>query len=175
MLFPIFVIATLAELYVLMTIGSSIGAGNTILLVIITAFIGSYLLKQQGLSTLKKVQIAAAQGNNPSFEMLEGVVIMFCCFLGFCVCAVVKTLLAFFSKKCVRKNARLQGISPNKPIESVINPGVTIGSSIGAGNTILLVIITAFIGSYLLKQQESCCTIRRLWCFFLCQGSGKNN
>jgi UPF0716 protein FxsA len=50
MLFPIFVIATLAELYVLMTIGSSIGAGNTILLVIITAFIGSYLLKQQGLS-----------------------------------------------------------------------------------------------------------------------------
>jgi hypothetical protein len=32
-LFPIFVIATLAELYVLMTIGSSIGAGNTILLV----------------------------------------------------------------------------------------------------------------------------------------------
>jgi hypothetical protein len=33
MLFPIFVIATLAELYVLMTIGSSIGAGNTILLV----------------------------------------------------------------------------------------------------------------------------------------------
>ncbi|CAC9450837.1 hypothetical protein BSPLISOX_1524 [uncultured Gammaproteobacteria bacterium] len=76
MLFPIFVIATLAELYVLMTIGSSIGAGNTILLVVITAFIGSYLLKQQGLSTLKKVQIAAAQGNNPSFEMLEGVVIM---------------------------------------------------------------------------------------------------
>jgi UPF0716 protein FxsA len=47
MLFPIFVIATLAELYVLMTIGSSIGAGNTILLVVITAFIGSYLLKQQ--------------------------------------------------------------------------------------------------------------------------------
>ncbi|CAB5503352.1 Cytoplasmic membrane protein FsxA [Bathymodiolus thermophilus thioautotrophic gill symbiont] len=76
MLFPIFVIATLIELYVLMTVGSSIGAGNTVLLVIITAFIGSYLLKQQGLSTLKKVQIAAAQGNNPSFEMLEGVVIM---------------------------------------------------------------------------------------------------
>jgi UPF0716 protein FxsA len=57
-------------------LASSIGAGNTILLVVITAFIGSYLLKQQGLSTLKKVQIAAAQGNNPSFEMLEGVVIM---------------------------------------------------------------------------------------------------
>jgi UPF0716 protein FxsA len=76
MLFPIFVIATLAELYVLMSVGDSIGAGNTILLVIVTAFIGSYLLKQQGLSTLQKVQNSAAQGNNPSFEMLEGVVIM---------------------------------------------------------------------------------------------------
>jgi hypothetical protein len=59
LLFPIFVIATLAELYVLMTIGSSIGAGNMILLVIITAFISSYLLKHQGLFILKKGQIAA--------------------------------------------------------------------------------------------------------------------
>jgi hypothetical protein len=25
------------------------------------------------------------------------------------------------------------------------------------------------------KFKKSCCTIRRLWCFFLCQGSGKNN
>ena len=76
MLFPIFIIATLAELYVLMAVGGSIGASNTVLLVIITAFIGSYLLKQQGLSTLKKVQQVTLQGNNPSFEMLEGVVIM---------------------------------------------------------------------------------------------------
>ncbi|SMN02388.1 Protein affecting phage T7 exclusion by the F plasmid [uncultured Candidatus Thioglobus sp.] len=76
MLFPIFVIATLSEIYVLVAVGDSIGAGNTILLVIATAFIGSYLLKQQGFSTLKKVQSAAAQGKNPSFEMLEGVVIM---------------------------------------------------------------------------------------------------
>ncbi len=59
-----------------MTVGSSIGAGNTVLLVIITAFIGSYLLKQQGLHTLQKVQKAVIQGSNPSFEMLEGVVIM---------------------------------------------------------------------------------------------------
>jgi hypothetical protein len=25
------------------------------------------------------------------------------------------------------------------------------------------------------KFKKSCCTIRRLWCFFLCKGSGKNN
>lgn len=76
MLFSIFFIAILIELYVLMTVGSSIGVGNTVLLVIITAFIGSYLLKQRGLSTLQKVKMVTAQGNNPSFEMLKGVVIM---------------------------------------------------------------------------------------------------
>ncbi len=76
MLFLIFVISTTLELMVLIEVGGSIGTGNTILLIILTAFIGSYLLKQQGLSTLKKVQMATIQGDNPSFEMLEGVVIM---------------------------------------------------------------------------------------------------
>jgi UPF0716 protein FxsA len=76
MLFLIFVISTALELMVLIEVGGSIGTGNTILLIILTAFIGSYLLKQQGLSTLRKVQTAIIQGKNPSFEMLEGMVIM---------------------------------------------------------------------------------------------------
>ncbi|WXU00461.1 MAG: hypothetical protein Ctma_1177 [Catillopecten margaritatus gill symbiont] len=76
MLFLIFVVSTTLELMVLIEVGGSIGTGNTILLIILTAFVGSYLLKQQGLSTLQKVQQAQMQGNNPSFEMLEGVVIM---------------------------------------------------------------------------------------------------
>lgn len=76
MLFLIFVISTTLELMVLIEVGGLIGTGNTILLIIITAFVGSYLLKQQGISTLRKVQQATMQGNNPSFEMLEGVVIM---------------------------------------------------------------------------------------------------
>ncbi|SFV89395.1 FxsA protein [hydrothermal vent metagenome] len=76
MLFLIFVVSTTLELMVLIEVGGSIGTGNTILLIILTAFLGSYLLKQQGLSTLQKVQQATMQGSNPSFEMLEGVVIM---------------------------------------------------------------------------------------------------
>ncbi|SFV68669.1 Protein affecting phage T7 exclusion by the F plasmid [hydrothermal vent metagenome] len=76
MLFPIFVIATLLELYVIIAVGNNIGAFNTVMLVVITAFIGSFLLKQQGFSTLRKAQHSMMQGQNPSFEMLEGVVIM---------------------------------------------------------------------------------------------------
>jgi len=76
MLFPLFVIITLLEIYVLVSVGDSIGAPSTVLLVIITALIGSTLLKQQGWSTMAKAQNAMANGQTPAFEMMEGVVIL---------------------------------------------------------------------------------------------------
>ena len=76
MLFPIFVVVTLAEIYVLVTVGQAIGGLSTVLLVIITAFIGSRLLKQQGWSTMSKAQQSIAEGRTPAVEMFEGVVIL---------------------------------------------------------------------------------------------------
>lgn len=76
MIFPIFVVMTLLEIYVLVSVGESIGGFLTILLVVITALIGSALLKQQGWSTMAKAQNAMANGQTPAFEMLEGVVIL---------------------------------------------------------------------------------------------------
>ena len=76
MLFPIFVVVTLAEIYVLVTVGQAIGGLSTVLLVIITAFIGSRLLKQQGWSTMAKAQQSIAEGRTPAGEMFEGVVIL---------------------------------------------------------------------------------------------------
>ena len=76
MLFPIFVVVTLAEIYVLGTVGQTIGGLSTVLLVIITAFIGSRLLKQQGWSTMAKAQQSIAEGRTPALEMFEGVVIL---------------------------------------------------------------------------------------------------
>ena len=76
MLFPLFVVATLLEIYVLVSVGESIGGFSTVLLVVITALIGSTLLKQQGWSTMAKAQNAMANGQTPAFEMMEGVVIL---------------------------------------------------------------------------------------------------
>jgi len=76
MIFPLFVIVTLLEIYVLVSVGESIGGFSTVLLVIITALIGSTLLKQQGWSTMAKAQNAMANGQTPAFEMMEGVVIL---------------------------------------------------------------------------------------------------
>ncbi len=76
MLFPLFVVVTLLEIYVLVSVGESIGGFSTVLLVVITALIGSTLLKHQGWSTMAKAQNAMANGQTPAFEMMEGVVIL---------------------------------------------------------------------------------------------------
>ena len=76
MLFPIFVVVTLAEIYVLVSVGKAIGGLSTVLLVVITAFIGSSLLRQQGWSTMAKAQQSMSEGRTPAMEMMEGVVIL---------------------------------------------------------------------------------------------------
>ena len=76
MLFAIFAVMTLLEIYVLMTIGDVIGNWQTVLIVIMTALIGSTLLRQQGWSTMAKAQQSIAEGKTPALEMLEGVVIL---------------------------------------------------------------------------------------------------
>ena len=76
MLFPIFVVVTLAEIYVLVSVGQAIGGLSTVLLVVINAFIGSSLLRQQGWSTMAKAQQSMSEGRTPAMEMMEGVVIL---------------------------------------------------------------------------------------------------
>ena len=76
MLFPLFVLVTLAEIYVLVSVGEAIGGLSTVALVVLTALIGSVLLKHQGWSTFAKAQQSMASGQTPAFEMLEGVVIL---------------------------------------------------------------------------------------------------
>ena len=76
MLFAIFAVMTLLEIYVLVTVGQAIGGLSTVLLVIVTALIGSTLLKQQGWSTMANAQKSIAEGKTPAFEMPEGVVIL---------------------------------------------------------------------------------------------------
>ena len=76
MLFPIFVVVTLAEIYVLVSVGQAIGGLSTVLLVVISAFIGSSLLRQQGWSTMAKAQQSMSEGRTPAMEMMEGVVIL---------------------------------------------------------------------------------------------------
>ena len=61
------------EIYSLIVIGSVIGVFPTIALVLGLSLFGAYLLREQGFSTLFKVQEALAKGEMPVDAMLDGV------------------------------------------------------------------------------------------------------
>jgi len=70
-----FLIIPIIEVYLLIQVGSVIGAGWTILLVILTAVVGVNLLRQQGISTLMRANQVMSQGQIPAMEMMEGLVL----------------------------------------------------------------------------------------------------
>jgi len=80
-LFPIglavFILVPIFELYLLIQVGSYIGALNTILLVLLTAGIGVAMLRKQGLSTLQMVQSQMQHGEIPALSMVEGMLLFF--------------------------------------------------------------------------------------------------
>lgn len=63
------------EMWLLITIGSYIGALSTILLVILTAIVGIGLLRDQGIATLWRGKDKLQQGKLPAQEMIEGIVL----------------------------------------------------------------------------------------------------
>ncbi len=69
----IFIAVPVVEIFLLIQVGSVIGAWWTIGLVILTAIIGVRLLKIQGISTLMRAQEKMQSGNMPAQEMLEGI------------------------------------------------------------------------------------------------------
>lgn len=71
----LFFIIPLIEVYFLIQVGTVIGAGWTLFLVVLTAVIGVSLLRQQGLSTLMRANQLMSQGQIPAMEMLEGLVL----------------------------------------------------------------------------------------------------
>jgi UPF0716 protein FxsA len=72
----LFTIVPLVELYILIKIGSHIGGSNTILLVIMTAVLGAWLARLQGLRTLRQIQLSLSQGQIPAEELIDGVLIL---------------------------------------------------------------------------------------------------
>lgn len=76
LLFILFLTIPLIEITILIEVGKIVGAAYTIVLVIGTAALGAALLRQQGLSTLMKVQTSMDQGNLPATELIEGLMLL---------------------------------------------------------------------------------------------------
>ena len=60
------------EIYLFIKIGSQIGAFNTIFLIIITAVIGLYYAKYEGLNTLRSAVKQLIKNEVPVYEIISG-------------------------------------------------------------------------------------------------------
>ncbi|MEZ7984445.1 MAG: FxsA family protein [Pseudomonadales bacterium] len=71
----LFIAIPIIEMWLLISIGRHIGALLTISLVVATAVIGVHWLRQQGFSTLLKLNERLSAGEMPAREITEGVII----------------------------------------------------------------------------------------------------
>ena len=63
------------EIYLLIKIGSQIGAITTIFLIFTTAVVGVYYAKYEGLNTLKSGFLQLRQNRPPTYEVISGAAI----------------------------------------------------------------------------------------------------
>tara|TARA_B100001057_G_scaffold497245_1_gene600860 strand:- start:368 stop:793 length:426 start_codon:yes stop_codon:yes gene_type:complete len=75
------VLIPILEIYLFIKIGSQIGAFNTILLILITAIIGVYYAKYEGLNTIKSGFSQIIRNEVPAYEIISGAVIAFAALL----------------------------------------------------------------------------------------------
>ena len=71
------ILIPILEIYLFIKLGSQIGALYTILLVFITAIIGIYYAKYEGINTLRSGFLQIIKNEVPAYEMISGAAIAF--------------------------------------------------------------------------------------------------
>ena len=110
------ILVPVIEIYLLIKIGSQIGAMTTILLIFTTAIVGIYYAKYEGLNTLKSGFAQITKNETPTYEVISGAAIAFAALLliipgfltdiiGFLLIFPIsrKVILSLFAKKFVKK------------------------------------------------------------------------
>lgn len=75
------ILIPIVEIYLLIKIGSQIGAITTILLIFTTAIVGVYYAKYEGLNTLKSGFVQLSKNEVPTYQVLSGAAIAFAALL----------------------------------------------------------------------------------------------
>ena len=111
------ILIPIVEIYLFIKIGSQIGALNTIILIFLTAIIGVYYAKYEGINTLRSGVTQIIKNQIPAFELISGAAIAFAAVLlilpgfatdivGFLLILPItrKLILGRLNKKFERKN-----------------------------------------------------------------------
>ena len=75
------ILIPIIEIYLLIKIGSQIGAITTIFMIFLTAIFGVYYARYEGLNTLKSGFLQLSKHKKPTYEMLSGAAIAFAALL----------------------------------------------------------------------------------------------
>jgi UPF0716 protein FxsA len=120
------ILIPILEIYLFIKIGSQIGAFNTIFLIFITAIIGVYYAKYEGLNTFRSGFMQIVKNEVPAYEIISGAAIAFAAilliipgfatdFFGFLLILPISRKLIFgnltskFQKDKVKKNNFIDG------------------------------------------------------------------
>ena len=127
--FLIFICLPVLEIYLLIKIGGQVGALNTVALIFLTAIIGLYFAKYQGLQTLRSGVVNLYQNKMPIYEVMSGASIALAAFLlivpGFLTDFLGFLLLIPFTRKtlfsfALKKKAKNDSKDQNKTIDGEI-------------------------------------------------------
>jgi UPF0716 protein FxsA len=77
LLFILFIVVPIAELYVIIQVGEAIGVLPTIAILVADSILGSFLLKVQGRAAWRRFNAAVSEGRVPTREVLDGVLVVF--------------------------------------------------------------------------------------------------
>ena len=73
----LFLTVPVAELYLILKVGDTIGIGWTVLLLVADSLLGSWLLRSQGRAVWRRFNEILAQGRVPHREVVDGVLVIF--------------------------------------------------------------------------------------------------
>ena len=120
------ILIPIIEIYLFIKVGSQIGAFNTISLIFITAIVGVFYARFEGLNTLKSGFSQLLKNEIPTFELFSGAIIAFAAllliipgfatdFIGFLIIfpitrkLIFKNLLKKFGSQKIKKNNFIDG------------------------------------------------------------------
>ena len=103
--FILFIVFPALEIFLFIKIGGFVGALNTLALIFLTAIIGVYFAKLQGMKTLKSGMVNLYQNKMPIYEIMSGASIAIAALLliipGFFTDLIGFLLLIPFSRKII--------------------------------------------------------------------------
>ena len=127
--FLLFIGLPALEIFLLIKIGGQVGALNTVVLIFLTAIIGIYFAKLQGIKTLKSGMVNLYQNKMPIYEMMSGASIAIAALLliipGFFTDLVGFFLLIPFTRKILFKL-----VFKNKPMTNIKEESDTIDGEV---------------------------------------------